>query len=121
MADDAVTVEQLRKWYLDTLRASVLATDPVRVTAWTGFAAEIRAALGIVGVVEPVSAAPNPWRSVETLPAAHVAVLVSSGGLPVVAFVDDDGEWCTLSGARFRAAPNVRPPERWMPIPPVSP
>ena len=54
MADDAVTVEQLRKWYLDTLRASVLATDPVRVTAWTGLAAEIRAALGDEGVVTPV-------------------------------------------------------------------
>lgn len=115
MSDEVVTVEQLRRWYVDTLRASVLATDPVRVTAWTGLAAEIRAALGIVGVVAPAQA-PNPWRSVAAdPPALDLVVLVAWHGYVESAFLDEEsGQWCDTS-----ASPFDQPPLWWMPIPAV--
>lgn len=115
MADDAVTVEQLRRWYVDTLRASVLATDPVRVTAWTGLAAEIRAALRDSGVVAPAQA-PNPWRSVATdPPALDLVVFGAWHGYVESAFLDEEsGQWCDTL-----ASPFDQPPLWWMPIPAV--
>lgn len=116
MADDAVTVEQLRRWYLDTLRASVLATDPVRVTAWTGLAAEIRAALGDAGVVEPVQApvvaeAVSPWRhAADDPPPVGVAVLCRwDDGVVSCAVYAGNGQWHDDAGP-------VTWPIRWVPL-----
>lgn len=74
MGDDVgVSVETLRRVYAETISRAVLSTDPEHRAALTALAAEVRAALGGVGVLDGVQAtsalepAPvSPWRSVAT-------------------------------------------------------
>lgn len=108
MADDAVTIEQLRRWYVDTLRASVLATDPVRVTAWTGLAAEIRHALIGVGVTA-YKPSDRGWRlTSEEVPPDGVVVLCDWGtAVYYTAHRSADNQWLTTDGP-------IEAPVRWV-------